>query len=452
MTGFVRTAADPSEAPIAPPDVLFAGLASAKGLVLAVSGGPDSTALMVLAARWAARPPVLVATVDHGLRSEAAAEVRIVEANAARLGLPCRTFRIDALPGGNRQAAAREARYGCLMRAASEVGFDTVVTAHHLEDQAETFLLRLARGSGVYGLGAMRDSRLVEGIVLARPLLDCPRAALHQVAAASGLPVVSDPSNADLRSDRVRMRRLMPDLARHGFDAGRLAGTARRLGRAADALDWCCERLVFERCAVSDAGEVSGPIDAILGVPEEIGDRALARMLTAVGGAAYTPDLVRVQAVRRALAAPAPAGTAARTLHGAVVTVADGRFRIAREWGRAGLPVHPVHSGTAVIWDRRFRVTVPELPGQHDVAALGAAAAAFACDGVGRSALRTLPALYSEDRLVAVPELLRDSDHPVAARRFRAECLVRASLYGEGAGVLQEPPSLRPSGDGTCGA
>src|SRR3712207_4808333 len=140
-----RPAADGSLSP----ERLFAGLAGSRGLVLAASGGPDSTALMILGARWAERPPALVVSIDHGLRPEGAAEGAPAAANAKRLGLPSRIVRAPEWDRtGNLQAWARQARYRALAEAAREAGADTILTAHHQEDQAETFLLRLARGSG----------------------------------------------------------------------------------------------------------------------------------------------------------------------------------------------------------------------------------------------------------------------------------------------------------------
>ena len=221
-----------------PPETLFAGMAGARGLVAAVSGGPDSTALMLLLSRWQGRPDTLVVNVDHGLRPEAAAEAELVARNAARLGLPARTVRPEIpYAAGNLQAWARDARYACLARAAREAGADTIVTAHHRDDQAETFLLRLARGSGVYGLAAMAEVSHLGDLRLARPLLSLPRQALADLVEREGLETVRDPSNADPRFDRVAMRALMPALAERGLTAERLAGTAQRLARAADALD-----------------------------------------------------------------------------------------------------------------------------------------------------------------------------------------------------------------------
>jgi tRNA(Ile)-lysidine synthase len=199
-------------------DILFRPLLGRRGILLAVSGGPDSTALMILTARWRRGEgrdvPVCVATVDHGLRSEAASETELVCANAAELGLQSISLKaqLRSAPsgegtvgeGGNVQARAREARYRCLVEAARAREFDTIATAHHQEDQAETFLIRLARGSGVYGLGGMVPETALDGLTLARPLLGVDRAFLHAVAAESGLACVADPSNEDPTYARVR--------------------------------------------------------------------------------------------------------------------------------------------------------------------------------------------------------------------------------------------------------
>src|SRR5688500_5652893 len=343
------------------PERLFGRLAGARGLVIAVSGGPDSTALMLLVARWPARPPALVVTVDHGIRPEAADEARLVAENAERLGLPWRIMRAPERASGNLQDWARRARYGCLAAAAETAGFDTIVTAHHQDDQAETFLLRLARGSGAYGLGAMAEEGSLNGLRLVRPLLGVPRRKLAELADASGLAIADDPSNSDPRFDRVRMRGLMPSLAEHGITAKRLAGTADRLRRAAAALDHYAEALLKEHFHADVFGVVAGPAAALAAVPEEIGLRALALILRAAGGAEYTPPLDRIEALREAILAASEGGAVKRTLHGVVVTAESGRLAARREWGRQGPAAIAAPAGSTLLWDRRFSIRVPAL-------------------------------------------------------------------------------------------
>lgn len=424
-----RKAAPAAEAGLRDPSRLFRPLAGRSGLVLAVSGGADSTALMLLVARWNERPPVLVVSVDHGLRPEAAAEAQLVADNAARLGLPVRITRAQGRPEGNLQDWARRARYACLAQAAKDVGFDTVVTAHHRDDQAETFLLRLARGSGVYGLAAMRESEELCGdLLLARPLLGVPRAALQKVAEESGLRTTSDPSNKDDRFDRVRMRALMPVLATHGLDAARLAETAGRLARAAQALEAAATAFLRQHFRADRNAKVIGAVDGFQALPEETALRAIARIVRSVGGADYTPPLASVEALYAAILELRPGGRLKRTLSGAVVSVAAGQIAAWREWGRSGIPDLPVSAGSTIVWDRRFRVVIPECAGTLTVGALGRSGSQFRLSGAGKDVVVALPGLFQDGVLVAAPDGVLPENSGDRLAVLRVECLVGQRL------------------------
>jgi tRNA(Ile)-lysidine synthase len=421
-------AATPDPESTLDPELLFAGFANARGLVLAVSGGPDSTALMVLVARWPARPPALVAIVDHRLRPESAAEAELAAANAERVGLPWRILRAPERPdGGNLQDWARRARYACLAEAAEAADFDTIVTAHHQEDQAETFMLRLARGSGVYGLAAMAEETVTGDLRLVRPLLGVRRTQLSDVVAVSGLPTVSDPSNFDQRFDRARLRAFMPALAGHGLTAARLAGTAGRLGRAAAALDHYARELLRRRFAADRFGLVAGPASALAEVPEEVGLRSLALILKAVAGADYTPPLDRLERLFEALLT-SERRDLKRTLHGVALTLSGGRLLAQREWGREGLAGTPVPPDSTIVWDGRFRVGVPGLPPPLVLAPLGLARARVEAEGVDRSVLRVLPGLYRDGRLIAAPEGVAVTEPDDSLDRLAIECIVGRRL------------------------
>jgi tRNA(Ile)-lysidine synthase len=206
-------------------------------LLLAVSGGPDSTALLLMAAEWAGGPALHAATVDHGLRPESAGEAEAVAALAARLGVPHRILRWQGeKPRTRLQERARAARYALLAEEAQRVGAKVVVTAHHLDDQAETVLMRLARGSGIGGLAGMA-ARIRRGeIEIARPLLGVAKAELVAFCDARGIAYAHDPSNANPAFARPRLRRLAESLAAEGLDAAALARLARRAALAEDAL------------------------------------------------------------------------------------------------------------------------------------------------------------------------------------------------------------------------
>jgi tRNA(Ile)-lysidine synthase len=383
---------------------------------------------MVLVARWRARPPSLVAIVDHRIRLESAAEAELAAANAERVGLPWRILRAPKWPdGGNLQDWARRIRYVCLAEAAEAAGFDTIVTAHHREDQAETFMLRLARGSGVYGLAAMTDETVTGDLRLVRPLLDVSRAQLLDVVAASGLPTVSDPSNLDQRFDRARLRAFMPALAEHGLTATRLAGTAARLGRAAAALDHYARDLLKRRFAADRFGVVAGPASALGEVPEEVGLRGLALIVKAVAGADYTPPLDRLERLFEALLT-SDGRDLKRTLHGVTLTLSGGRLLAQREWGREGPAETPVPPDSRIVWDGRFRVEVPDLPPPLVLGPLGLARARVTAEGADRSVLRLLPGLYRDGRLIAAPEGVAVKDTNDAVSPLTIECIVGRRL------------------------
>lgn len=197
-------------------DVLALGVepAVAAPIALAVSGGPDSMAMLWLAAR-AFPGATIAATVDHGLRPESAGEAAMVADWCAAHSVPHATLRVTAvIAGASIQAQAREARYALLRNWAHDIGACAIATAHHADDQAETFLMRAARGSGIAGLAGIRARRELlsafdRAVPLVRPLLSWRRAALRARAEGHGVPFVDDPSNADRSFDRVRFRTLL---------------------------------------------------------------------------------------------------------------------------------------------------------------------------------------------------------------------------------------------------
>lgn len=219
---------------------------------LAVSGGPDSLALLLLA--HAVVPAAIeAATVDHGLRPESGAEADFVASICHDLGVRHRT--LPVLVGkGSLQAAAREARYAALAQWAGERGLSCIATAHHADDQAETFLMRLNRGSGVAGLAGIREKGPVrEGAIpLVRPLLGWRRAELGRLVVDAGIEAVQDPSNLDPRFDRVRLRQELQVC--DWLDVAAIAESARHLADADEALNWVAERVLAESVRWEEGG------------------------------------------------------------------------------------------------------------------------------------------------------------------------------------------------------
>jgi len=324
---------------------LFAPFARAGCIALAVSGGPDSLALLWLAARWrGARktgPDLIAFTVDHGLRRESAAEARAVAARARALGVPHRILRWrGAKPATGIQKAARQARYALMIAAAAKAGATHLLTAHTEDDQAETMLLRMARGSGLSGLGAMRPLAARGELVLARPFLSLSKARLVASLQKAGLVGADDASNRDPRFARVRWRSLMPALAAEGLSAPRLARLATRLARADAALEAAAD--AAEKTLVETLPGPAGrpalrvAASALAGLEAEIGLRLIGRLIARIGteGVVELGKLETLfEALMRCLAAPPGAGRAGRfkrTLAGASVALSQGQVIVAR--------------------------------------------------------------------------------------------------------------------------
>jgi len=259
-------------------------------LGVAVSGGPDSLALLLLAA--AARPGLVdAATVDHGLRPESGDEAAMVAGVCEHLGVQHRTLLADwpVAPTTNVQAAARNMRYRLLNEWAIDRDLRAVATAHHADDQAETLLMRLLRGAGVGGLGATRPKRpLSEQAMLVRPLLGWRKSELVRVATEAGLSPVDDPSNRDPRHDRSRIRKLLNDA--EWADSARLAASASALRDADEALDWALAPLIGSRISQDGDALLIEPVD----LPRELKRRLLLAAFAEFGAPAPRgPDAIR---------------------------------------------------------------------------------------------------------------------------------------------------------------
>jgi tRNA(Ile)-lysidine synthase len=264
-------------------DALFAPLKGAKSLLIAVSGGPDSTALLLMAAEWAKRrgkTAIAAATVDHGLRPESAEEAKVVAALCRKLGVEHRTLLWKgAKPSSRLQERAREARYRLLVDHAKAIGADAILTAHHADDQAETVLFRLLRGSGVAGLRGMDATTARNGVMIARPLIGLKKKSLVAFARARGVAFVDDPSNADPRFARARLRALLQRLGDEGLDAESLDRLARRARETEEALAHLTAEV---EARLGSEGAVDAR--ALYAAPIAIVQRILAQRIAAAGG------------------------------------------------------------------------------------------------------------------------------------------------------------------------
>ena len=391
----------------------FASLMAALGpfetaphLAVAVSGGADSLALGLLADRWvrAKGGRITVLTVDHGLRPASATEAAGVATWAAGRGI---THQILAWsgdkPSAGLQAAAREARYALLGEWCRQAGVLHLLLAHHLDDQAETLLLRLGRGSGVDGLAAMAPVTASRPARLLRPLLTVPRLRLAATLTAAGQSWIDDPSNANDRFRRVRLRGLMPALAAEGLDAARLAATAARLGRARQALDEAARQVMVAAVTLHPAGFARLRLAPFSQAAAELRLGVLAALCRSIGGGAYRPRLERLQRLLDDLDGGGPVRR--RTFAGCVLVRVGEEVVICRE-PAAVAGAEALADGRTLWWDRRFLLRLEEVCPMR-VAALGA-------EGWRELRLErrwpaaagaSLPAIFDDFGLAAVPHL-----------------------------------------------
>lgn len=384
-------------------------------LAIAVSGGADSMALAILADGWAKSRggKVVALTVDHRLRRGSGAEARLV---ASRLRARRMEHHVLRRPGrrlprpeSNLQAAARAARYGLLEGWCRRHGVLHLLLAHHLEDQAETVLLRLGRGSGVDGLAAMAGVSETPYLRLVRPLLSVPKERLRAVLAARRVNWIEDPSNRDPSYARVRVRQAATNLARLGLDAARLAATARNMARARAALEGDTAALVAGSAMVSPAGYCTLDRAGFEAASAELSLRALSRILMCVGGGEYPPRLHRLERVCGALRAGDASG---RTLAGCRLLIAGDTVLVVRE-ARAASQRLRISGRGEIVWDQRFRLVFRAPRQGLTVAALGSEGwSQLAAEWpdlrnfpVPAPARATLPAIFDRRGVVLVPHL-----------------------------------------------
>jgi tRNA(Ile)-lysidine synthase len=415
-----------------------AGFEPMPHIAVAVSGGADSMALILLAARWArargGRATALI--VDHGLRPGSAAEARRVAGWLDRHDIDRRvlTWRGDK-PASGVQAAARDARYALMTAWCRRHSVLHLLVGHHREDQAETFILRLDRGSGPDGLAAMPMVAETPWLRIVRPFLGLGRAELREFLAAEGQDWIEDPSNRDAAFARVRVRRALAvlDAGHDGDDtlARRLAGAASRLGRARHALERATAALLARSVTIYPTGHAMVDMAAIAAAPADLSLRALSRIVTCIGGRAHGPRLERLERLHARMAEDGPRrGT---TLGGCLLSPARGGGVLVAREPQAIRERVVVRAPGETLWDGRFRVTVGAVGSARRaplvVAALGSDG--WASIAERRPSLRQiaipggvrhgLPALWSGGRVVAVPHLGYRAGAPAGRAEIRSQ-------------------------------
>jgi len=391
---------------------VLAPLAPYARVALAVSGGPDSLALLHLAHRLhvagAFRAEITVLTVDHGLRAASRDEAIMVAALAAQSGFDhaILDWPPSERPRTGLQEAARDARYRLMAEYCHAHGIPALVTAHQLEDQAETMLMRLARGSGLDGLAAIPETSHWAGLVILRPLLSTLKARLMATLREAGIDWVEDPSNRDARYERARIRAAREAMEALGLTPEALGRSARRLARAREALDHAAEDFLASNCTTSGAGYCTLDVEALLALPEEIALRALGSVVEAVGARQAISRLAKLESL---LAAIRERPAATQTLGGCRLQLLEGGLGIFREARRSSMPILSLAPGERALWDNRFSVCLsPEAPAPVTIKALGEGLSkekrsefSWLAD-LPHQARVALPACWREEELISV--------------------------------------------------
>lgn len=418
-------------------DSEFAGLMDRLGpfpksptVAVAVSGGPDSLALALLAARWTATRSgrLLAYTVDHGLRQESAEEASWVQDVLGQRGIEHRILPWRREPDeAAGQSAARDARYGLLAEACRKDGVVHLLLGHHQDDQIETLLLRLERQSGPLGLAAMKPETVRHGLRLLRPFLSLPKDRLEETCRAAGLPPVRDPTNIDQRFDRPGLRDLLKGQQTSTLSA--IAAGVGRAGEIADIIDGRASGLLRASTRFSPQGYAWLDGRALASATPLIVHHMLSRLLQSLGGA----DYVRGQPVEGLADWLRSKGEDSRGLTLGRVYVRQGRdgagrsqFLFCRE--ASNLPEITIDQQNTITWDGRFFVDLSALSDcQGRLGPIGeikgqALKKIWNCPP---EVAASLPALWQDGEIVALPQFSFHDRVEFAGNLASFDCLWR---------------------------
>ena len=417
----------------------------APAVAVAVSGGADSMVLLAMAHDWAGETgaSLTALTVDHCLRPESRAEaVQVAEWCRSR-GIAHETLIWDGeKPDKGIQAAARAARYALLEDWCRARAHTELLVAHSQNDQAETFLMRMSRGSGIDGLAAMPLVSLRDGVRLIRPLLTVPRSRIEATVAVRSLKPVSDPSNLDRRYARVRMRDKLELLDAHGVSVAAIAGTARIFGEMRAARERAVAALAGDILVLHWEGYAEIARAGLSSAGKEHGGGLIAAVLMSVGGLEYAPRRERFERLMTDMLYNS--NFRPRTLGNCVISIRGDNFLVRREHGTIRHRV-PVASGRRVVWDGRFNVEFARDPAMdaagYCLKSLGEDGWRQVVSGSDQAGLReyraipgpvrcALPSIWQGEKVVNVPHLRYQSGGNAAKIITIAEFITPQTVAG----------------------
>ena len=382
-------------------------------LALAVSGGGDSMGLLALAAQLQntdTAPRFSVLTINHGLRAQAAEEAAQVAAMCKKLGLPHAILAADERLGATDiQQQARNLRYRLMAQWCADNQAQGVVLAHHRDDQAETILMRLARGSGISGLGGMAAKQVLHtaqgSLLLLRPFLASAGVDLQDCAHQAGLPVIDDPSNRDSQYERVRWRQILPLLEAEGLGAERLAAMADEMRMVQAALDNKLANWLDRHADWHDYGVLSVPRNDFDALPVPHKQRFIGRFAQYFGQHAHPLKQKKTDRLLRHIDDTAHGASVLGGMH---VRWRKAKLFLGRE--AAACPTALMVPHTDVVYDRRFKLTASENAENQRLAALGSTGVASMRargvvfdDTVPTAYFAALPGIFDGDNLLDCP-------------------------------------------------
>lgn len=388
-------------------------------IAVAVSGGSDSLALCLLANDWCCQNNILMIalTVDHGLRPEAAIEANKVTAWLSGRDIPHRILKWNGpYPTSGIQSKARKARYDLMLTECASEQIDALLLGHQLEDQLETLLLRLSKGSGLSGLAAMSLISYRNKMKLVRPLLAMPRLRLRTYLKECKQDWFDDPSNENPIYTRTKLGSVLKAVSDlPGSDLQTVALASARLQRADDALDQITSDFLSDQAVISEFGFVTIEKQFFEVMPLEIAIRFLDRIFTFVRGIGEKPSLSALEKLIGDL--KEKDGVKARTLSGCQFAQFHAGWIICREAGRTGLPTLVMDSNKPICWDDRFVIVDHEtgetgfqnsefevgVMGESGWATLKEVNPGISCLKLPDIVQKNLPAIWKKDQLIAAP-------------------------------------------------
>ena len=388
-----------------------------KPIALAVSGGPDSTAMMQIAAlsKKLKNSNVTVIVIDHGLREESKNEANIVCKNAKLLGFKFKILKWNGVKPKTRvQEIARKTRYKLMTSWCKKKGIEKLFLAHHLDDQVETFLMRLGKGSGVDGLAVMDFVTETSSLKLVRPFLEIPKTRFIEILGITNLEWISDPSNFNSDYKRSRIRKILPILSKEGINSKQIGLVIKRMRSAKDALNSQTNTLLKKYLSNVDNVAYFLNKEFFKDTKEkEILLRALEKIFMNISGSIYPPRRNKLENILSWILENN--NVKAKTLTGVVVRKRKSEFIFYREPDDCykSVNIRPLTSRYSC-WDDRFFLKANKS-NNLQIRALGDVGITILKEekilkrqgfqNVPLSAWKTVPGVWSKKRLISVPTL-----------------------------------------------